>query len=227
MTDVGVDVVIFCATGNEAAAVRRVQAKPFRQVTCGGGRASLGSLGDLRCLTVEAGLGERRLARCFRAAAEKFRPRVVINFGAAGGIRPELEIGARTVPREILSYSCPDLKVSGDVIRPSVDSFQDLQEEIVLTRAGACRRFVHDDGARSRVFAELEIDTTDWETYRVASLCREHDIPFVALRCVTDHAGSVADLEYGAHSDRVLASGARLLGPLAERALGALPVPDR
>jgi adenosylhomocysteine nucleosidase len=215
-----VDVVVVCALTEESRAAQSVQTGPFEGVVCGGARAVLGTLGAARCLTLASGLGDARLDLCFQAVAERYRPRLLINFGSAGAIRGDLPVGAPTIPREVVSYSWPDLAPNGEAIPiPHAESLANLDSRLEITRAGTCPRSIEDEGVRDRLFRELRIDTTDWETYRLAAHCRERGIPFAALRCISDYAGAAAREEYQRNADSVLDLCAPLLVPLAESLL--------
>lgn len=226
MTESAVDVIIFCAMSNEVVAVNLASQPPFEQVVCGRTRASIGTQDGLRCLTMASGFGEKRVARCFREVTEAYRPRLLINFGAAGAIRPGLEIGTSTIPQEVVAYSWPDLAPNGDPIAIPVEALRSVHHGLEITRAGSCLHDIRDEAIRARLAAELQIDTTDCETWQIASLCREARIPFLALRCITDHAGSTAGYEYGRNARNVLDRGARLLAPLAVRMLESLPIDE-
>jgi adenosylhomocysteine nucleosidase len=220
MVRVGIDVVVFCATEAEAMAARSVLREPFGHLLCGRVHATVGHLGGAVCLTVAAGMTRKRLENTLEAVTARFRPRLLVNFGAAGGVAPEIEIGTPTLPREILSYTWPGLAVEGDLIEcPAAARLTDLDPGVRTTRAGSCRREIRDDAVRHRLAQTLRLDTTDWETYSLADACRRLQIPFLALRCVTDHADSQARLDHSKNAAAVLARGACLLPQLAARAL--------
>ena len=92
-------------------AARSVQREPFGHLLCGRVHATVGHLGGALCLTVAAGMTRKRLENTLEAMTARFQPRLFVNFGAAGGVAPEIEIGTPTLSREILSYTWPDLAV--------------------------------------------------------------------------------------------------------------------
>ena len=223
MVRVGIDLVVFCAAEAEGMAARSVQREPFGHLLCGRVHATVGHLGGALCLTVAAGMTRKRLEKTLEAVMERFHPRLFINFGAAGVIAPDIEIGTPTLPREVLSYTWPDLGIRGDIIEcPLAAQLADLNPDLRVTRAGSCRREIRDHAVRDRLAQTLRLDTTDWETYTLADACRRARIPFLALRCVTDHADSQARSDYVENAAAVLARGASRLPELAARALELL-----
>ena len=219
MSESGVDVAIFCALANEAVAARFGQEEPYLPVKCGTARASIAGWGSLRCLTIASGMGEGRLNRAFKAMMDQYNPRLVINFGAAGALRPGLPVGTPTMPNEVLKYLLPSGKTEGEPIRISSEILCNVSKSIELTRAGTCMGDIRDADIRNRIHRELGVDTTDCETYLVAERCRERRVAFIALRCITDHADAVAGYDYGHNARSVMDRCARLLRPLAEKVL--------
>lgn len=215
------DVLIVCATKSEAVAARSVQGEATERPRCGPALATVSPMDDYRCLTVASGLKASRLRQALDGALALGRPRLALNFGAAGGIGRDRRIGDITVPREIVSYVCPDLRADEKVVRCDIAALQDAKLPIVFTRAGTCPQDVRDDDLRSRIRSVLDIETTDWETYRLAELCEIRDLPFLAVRVVTDYADSRAGADYGRHADRVLRQAARILPDILKRMLPA------
>ncbi|HUT25961.1 MAG TPA: hypothetical protein VM492_16620 [Sumerlaeia bacterium] len=218
MQRVGIEVVVFSATKNEAVAARRVQREPFGNVALGRVQATVGHLGERTCLTVASGLGYKHLDRCFHELTRLFRPLLFVNFGAAGAVDRTMGIGTPTIPNEIVAYSWPDLELQGEPIRRPTDPLKRIARAVRITRAGSCLHDIRDAEIRDELRAKLRIDTTDCETYRLADFCGQRDIPFVALRMITDRADSIAGYHYGRSAAQVLETGAQLLAPLVEQA---------
>jgi nucleoside phosphorylase len=212
-----VETVIFCATKHESVAACRVQGGAPQPALVEGRRAVLGELAGRPCVTVASGLGLDALDRMFRAVTTATRPRLLVNFGAAGAIG-RLPVGTLTIPREIVAYTWPDLKQEGETIVRPVEPLAGVAPGVRLTRAGSCPHDIRDASVRTKLQESLGIDTTDWETYRVALFCRSRHIEFVALRCVTDFSDESTAVSYGRNALRVLDAGAQLLEPLVAKA---------
>ena len=216
---VPVDLIIFCATKNEAIAARTAQREPFGRTTCGNTHATVAHLGPFTCVTLASGLKAPRLRQAFQNISATFAPRLFVNFGACGGIDPNLRIGDVTVPREIVLYALPDLKTDEKIIHPPVAPLEGAGLPIHLTRAGTCPQDVRSAETRDSIWSKIGAQTTDWETYRLADRCETQGFPFLAMRCVTDHADTNAGSDYGRHADRVLREAAALLPEMAQRIL--------
>ncbi len=216
---IDIDLVIFTATSNEAVEARRVQREPFGKTTVGTVNASIGHLGKHTCLTVASGMSKRRLNNTFQDLARKFKPRLFINFGAAGAINPKLDIAKPTIPAEIVGYTWPDLDTRGQLISCPWKPLEKIDPSLTITKAGSCAHDIRDKEIRERLFQLYKIDTTDWETHRLAEACRLLKIPFLALRCISDHADARAGIEYSKNAQTALQRGARLLERIADKAL--------
>ena len=66
--------------------------------------------------------------------------------------------------------------------------------------------FVCDDNLRKTLTNELNAQSCDMESAAVAAICDKCDIPFVALRLISDNAGAGAQDEYSASKGAVEAS---------------------
>lgn len=216
-----VELVIFCATKHESVAACRVQRGEPRRVLVEGRRAILGQLAGRPCVTVASGLGLDALGRMFHAVTKGTRPRLIVNFGAAGAIS-RLPVGTLTIPREIVAYKWPTLEQEGEPIVCPVEALAQVVPSVRLTRAGSCPHDIRESVVRAKLLETLQIDTTDWETYRLALFCKSRRIGFVALRCITDFSDESAAITYGRNALHVLDSGAKLLEPLVEAAWGML-----
>ena len=219
-----IELIIFCATKHESVAACRVQTPPPRPVTVGGRRALRGILAGRPCLTVASGSGPEAADRMCRDVTSEVHPRLIVNFGAAGAVG-RLSVGTLTVPREILAYSWPKLEQEGETLVRPVESLADLVPSVRLTRAGSCPHDIRDAAIRDRLRDTLHIETTDWETYRLALFCESRRIPFVALRCITDFCDAAAPVTYGRNVLQVLDAGAKLLESLVEAAWTTLVQP--
>lgn len=218
MKRVAIDVAIFCATNNEASASRRMQKEPFGRVHCGPVKATVAHLGQRTCLTVASGMSAKRFRATFEAMMQTFEVKLLINFGAAGGVAPDLAIGTPTIPKEIIAYNYPELEQMGHTICCDTTGMSRIAERLTVTRAGSCPRDIRNAETREALFKKHRIHTTDWETWRLAALCEKHHLPFYALRCITDRADARAGIDYSRHAQTTLERSARLLEEMVEQA---------
>ncbi len=213
----------FCLpTRHEASAVRGVQRGSVHPFLLEGRRATLARLGPYSCLTLGLGFPCDDLEAPVAALASGFIPRLVGNFGAAGAINPHLFPGALTIPLEGVLYRQPDLNLEDTVtlaIEPQQRAALESAAEgnIRFTRAGTCPTPVCDEALRHRLRETLGVDTTDCETVLLARLSARYEWAFVALRVITDRAGSDAQAEYRRNASQALIRGAQLL-PILTRA---------
>lgn len=238
MPPVLIDAAIVCATPLESAAVagalmecRAASTRAASSITTTNlsidfrpGGVLRGRLGELDAALLTTGFGPRKTRSALAEFFRRFAPRLLINFGSAGGVRPDLAPGALTVPRECVSYAWPGLEEDAPAIRVGVENLFPggiLLPGAVPTRAGSCPRTIQDAAAKAALWESLRIDTTDWETYALARDCAKRAIPFAALRVVTDLADENTLSCYAADAAGLLAAAAMRLPDLAGR-MGAV-----
>lgn len=208
-------IAIICATRHEVHAVRGVFRGAARQVTCGGKQATIATLGEHSCVTVHSDPGFASMERMVGKVVEMFAPRLIINFGAAGGL--SLPAGMMTLPVRVLQFSQPigDRQINNLTI--SSQFLQDRFPSVCASTAVSCEEPVCDAEVADKL-RSMGCDTVDCETFVAANVCANFSVPFIALRCVTDRANEATLTDYRANAKKVLADGAKMLADIANEA---------
>lgn len=212
-----IDVLLFTATNVECLALYRALGDAQEFLDHPGGRAGLCEVDGRTILVAASGVGKGRMNKAFQSLAPVYKPRLFINFGAAGAVNPRIPIGAPCLPREIIGYVWPELEQRGEPIHCAVEKYLELHPALRMVRAGSCAHDIRHPEIRDRIREQHQIDITDWETHRLAEACRLQKLPFLALRCVTDHADHRAGIDFSRNAASVLERGARLLPPILSR----------
>ena len=125
----------------------------------------------------KAELLEHRLA----AAIAKGQPKGIVSFGIAGALAPLLRIGDVVIATHVVhgdEHYATDPQWSG-ILRERLPA----AHSVVL--AGHDQVVSHVDGKR-RLFAQTGAHAVDMESHIAARFAARHNIPFVAVRAISD-----------------------------------------
>lgn len=133
---------------------------------------------------LRTGIGKVKSAFYLSEAIAHGSPDLVINVGTAGSTR--LAVGDIRVCRHFIDRDMQKLKLEG--VECEIDSTALLAEKgycLHWTEEGVCNTgdtFLTDD-------TEVEGDVIDMEAYAQAFVCRAKNVPFIAVKYVTDIVG--------------------------------------
>ena len=148
----------------------------------------------------------------------------VINAGTAGGMDPsvgllDVVVGAEAVYHDVevdvLAEFCPVEKVR---VFPADDGLLALARKaaegfgrpVHFGRMATGEKFIADDG-REEISAKFAPLTVDMETAAAAHACRRNQVPFIAVRSVTDTADHSGDGAFWKHLDAASANAAEFV----------------
>jgi nucleoside phosphorylase len=133
--------------------------------------AILGRLDSQEIAVYRLGTGVRNEGQ-FRRVLTDLRPSLLVNSGFAGAVRTLLEPGDFVVAE---NFSSPEL-------------LKRLEVNGVFEARGrfACVDIVADPRTKMRFRSEGDLFAIDMESARVASVCREHSMPLITARMISD-----------------------------------------
>lgn len=142
-------------------------------------------------MAVQAGVGQARAAEGARLLVRCFSPQVLVSFGFAGGLDPQLTrgtlvIGTALVPENAslaLSVADPAL-IAGFLAAAEAEGIPVQRGAMVTTQ-----HLVADTASKSTLRAKSGACAVDMETAGVVEVAREAGLPWVAVRAIIDGAG--------------------------------------
>ncbi len=172
-----------------------------RNVRVGGTAYTCGELAGRPVVLGLLGIGPVRAARSAEHAVADFAPSAVIVVGIAGGISHELHVADVAIParwarhdeRDTAWFSVdPALLAAARSVHPVLRRCDEAQ--VCATAPGVDvggngvtgATFVADPAVGEELRERLGADVTDMETAAVASVAHRREVPFVAIRAVSD-----------------------------------------
>ncbi|MCF2707240.1 5'-methylthioadenosine/S-adenosylhomocysteine nucleosidase [Arcanobacterium haemolyticum] len=160
---------------------------------------------------IKTGIGLVSTASVLGWAMARFTPKVVLFTGTAGGLAADIHVGDVAVGTSY-AYGTADATAFGYKRgqvpgQPAVfEGARDLLEHCTLDlRPGqmlSSDAFVTAKNVGNMREEFPEALTTDMETTAAAQVCAAWGVPFIAVRCVSDLCGPVADQDYHMELDR-------------------------
>jgi adenosylhomocysteine nucleosidase len=193
--------------------VRRVRAESFQ--------ACIGQLDGRDVVLICTGDGPMNAQRGLREALNQFRVRALMVLGVAGGLSPGLALGTLLVAKEVVEDG-------GNVPPPDAGwgrRAERLAGAVPATLLSA-RRILSTAEAKAEAYSPLPggVAAVDLETSAYARVAAERNIPYVALRVISDPAEESLPIDFDALRDE---TGGVKMSRVALRALAGprlLPV---
>lgn len=172
------DIGIVCALPMEIAPLlercRRVAKYTGGEFTFRGGRYD-----EIRLAVVQCGMGFARARRATQALLDAHTPPWVLSCGFSGALRPGMALGHIVMANAICDTHGQELAVD---VNMAADPGRGLHVGRILT-ADEIIRTVAEKQALAERFDALAVDM---ESLAVAQVCRERQVPFLAVRVISD-----------------------------------------
>ncbi|MBI4325186.1 MAG: hypothetical protein HY674_07965 [Chloroflexi bacterium] len=132
------------------------------------------------CKVLITGIGPRNAAARLTAALAAFHPSLVLSCGFAGGLNPQLQLGAVLFAAEEESRLTYDLAKLG--ARPA--------------RFYCADRVAVSASEKHRLWLETQADAVEMESGALHQICRERQIPCATIRVISDAAQEDLPLDF-------------------------------
>ena len=142
--------------------------------------------------TLIVGIGRRNAEKCLRGFLPASSPKLVLTCGFAGGLNPDLKLG------EVIFEISDRQSVIGKLPEsPDVECF----EKLVAAGAKPAKFFCADRIAttvaeKKKLRMETGADAVEMESAAIHAVCREHNIPCVTVRVISDPANEDLPLDF-------------------------------
>ena len=156
-------------------------------------------------------VGQTHAAQATELLIEQHAPRVIINFGSAGAIGPEMQIGEVVIATATAEYKQPP---PASLLSPIDPELLTIARAIPQIRTGpivSADQNIESEAMKQDLFERYQALCGDWESAVVMRVCRENHIPSLAFRVVTDWGDEHASSDFQKHHVTVLSQATPLL----------------
>ena len=133
---------------------------------------------------VESGAGAENAARATQALIDAHRPRRVFSAGFAGGLDPDLRRGDLLVADSLVDAEGRVWTTDPATLPPWLSAVRRLRVGRLLT----LDRIVFEPEEKRSLGRQHQALAVDMESLVVAEICRQRNVPFMAVRVVSDAA---------------------------------------
>lgn len=165
-----------------------------------------GKIGETEVVAVVCGVGKTNAALATQLIIDTYGAKGIINAGTAGGIDTMLNLFDTVVCTEAIYHD-----VEGGVLNSFLPwltsaamaadaSFLQMAKDVAATHKGVVHtgilvsgdKFIVEEG-RAEIIAQFAPLAVDMETASIAHVCHVNDIPYIAVRTITDTAKDVGE----------------------------------
>lgn len=201
-----------------------------RSLKAGVGRLHSGRLNGLDVVLLQSGIGKVNAAVTTTLLLERFHCELIINTGAAGGLAPELKVGDVVIAEELIysdvdatafSYAygqvpqMPDrYPVAGDLLAAAkqVIARTSRAEAVVTGLITTADSFISRPERADEILSRFPAaKATDMEGAAIAQTAYQFGVPFVAVRAISDIAGSEAAGLFKSHLELAATNSAEIV----------------
>jgi len=125
-----------------------------------------------------SGVGPREAAESTRSTLETFDVELLVFSGIAGAVDPELRVGQTVVARAWEDEG------GAEPVTTAATLLEELPDTVTVAESGVTVDYFVTDVSTLRVDASI----VDMETYAVARVAEQYEVPFIAFRSVSDLA---------------------------------------
>lgn len=161
----------------------------------------------------DSGVGEISAALSTQLLILQFKAEVILNFGVVGGLTSDLDCGGVAYVGEIVHYdftaSYKDKDAAGkylfqpeSFIFPADKNMLQLAKEVIgdkkVARIVTGDKFVDDNEFRDWLIGHFGGEICDMESAGIYFACRNHNVPFLMIKAVSDSADENAEADFNA-----------------------------
>jgi adenosylhomocysteine nucleosidase len=223
--------IAIIAAMEEEAAELKLRIENIQTTTAAGGVFHTGQLRGKEVVLLESGIGKVNAALATALLIERYRPELIIHYGAAGGLDPELQVGDVVIATEV-AYSDVDVTAfnytygqvpqrparyasDSGLIELARKSLADktFDYRIVYGLITTEDTFIHDPERARRIRGHFpDTRATDMEGAAIAQTAYQFGVPVLVIRSLSDLAGQEAAGSFKSNVDLA----ARNSGNIAE-----------
>lgn len=164
-------------------------------------------------LLVQTGMGKERAESATKSVLEHYPVTAIISVGVAGGLNPELKIGAVILCSTLYYVNGSDQKdpkaepyaSDANLISLASEGPEDIKANCYIGSSVTVLRLESNPQKQQELVETLNADVVEMESYWIARIASVRGIPFIAIRAISDRGNDVQPF------DQILTSDGKLL----------------
>lgn len=205
---------IIAAEEKEMQEIRNVMTN-FKEEKYKNLKIYIGEISNKQCILVRAGVGKVNAARTAQLLIDKFKVSEIINLGAAGALNEKLKCGDIVIGKELVQHDfditafghkkgyITDLGVifysDKELINKAYEIMKKIDKEenkICIGTIATGDIFCTNKGKANKIREEFNGDCVEMESAAIAQVCRLEEIPFIAIKSISDTPNGNNNIEY-------------------------------
>ena len=196
-------------------------------------RFDWGTINGVLCTLAVCGPGKVNAAVCAQAMIMRFRPRMVINTGVAGGLYKDINVGDIVISSDALQHDfdvtglgyergvIPDLPVSifqadTEMVEMAKEACEIVNPEIqcFVGRVVTGDQFISDNDKKKELVETFGGYCAEMEGAAMAQVATLNQVPFVIIRAISDKADNSAPVSYQTFEEQAIVHTVKLLAAM-------------
>lgn len=141
-----------------------------------------------RVLIIKGGIGKKSVYQCLEEITEKYAEiKIIFSVGIAGALSPSLHIGDIVVSNCIVDYSV-DHPVEEHTSAWNIQ--REIQEKdfVYFGKTISSDTIVYDERDKQQLYSEYKGLCVEMESAGVIKVCNRKQIPFAAIKIISDYS---------------------------------------
>lgn len=187
-----------------------------------------GKIKQTPVVLLQCGIGKVNAAIGATLMVERFKPKYVINTGAAGGLHESLSVGDIVISIAVQHHDV-DLTVWGyahgelpklpaqfmpseDLINAAEKAAKKMSMHVTKGLIVSGDSFIHEDAAIAKIKQRFpDAYAVEMEGAAIAHVCHQFKIPFVVIRALSDIAGKESKVSFDKFLEQAAKNSAELI----------------
>lgn len=157
-------------------------------------------------IVANSGIGKVNSAAMTQYLIDHYNIDYMINSGCAGSLREDVKLLDTVIsstvtyhdfePVRVMAFSVPDegmIKADQRLIELAKEAMEDNPYYLAPICSGDC--FVTDSAMRDNIYKKTNAYAVDMESGSIGHICRKNNVPFIAIRTISDFADGADDFE--------------------------------
>jgi len=189
-----------------------------------------GTIEGVRVILLQSGIGKVNASLSTAILHERFKPKVVINTGSAGGVDEALNVGDIVIGKDVVHHDAdatafgyaygqiPQMphffQSDSELIKLAEETIGEINQQIKVKvgTIGTGDSFMSDQARVREVVKKLPtVKAFEMEAAAIAQVCYQYDTRFLIIRSLSDIAGKESNISFDQFLETAAKNSAELI----------------